>query len=611
MQQEDGQIGPEISITLEETIEEFQQCVEDILDEIEQDENFSEMTAENYDNKKSYLTRHLIELSRLHRLLADQHVCLVEEVSKNCPSLIKYQYLDSSDSSSPQVIQMLTHQKSSPLKLKMPVGSDFVFRAIGGGSNISKSEGLESSSSLSSDSGSESTNKLPSSPVKDGVLRVKETKAQEHESEITTEKSNVVDEPVSDKKLLEDETTKLKSQENESEITSEKSNMVDEPVSDKKLLEDETTELKSQENESEITSEKSNVVDEPVSDKKLLEDETTELKSEENESEITTEKSNVVDEPVSDKKLLEDETTKLKSQENESEITTENSHLELQKQVDDLKLVISESDLKIKAMEEELEKSRKSLSIAKDTISNLKGEKSSKVYQQNLMMKYELQSGQKLVGQAREQLAVQMENFHRLEQKVESCASEITVREDQIKKLNTKNDRYKSEILRLEETLKSKEDIWNHDVIKLKVQLKNKSKSFDDLKRQLNTVRSERNRTCGKLETLEEERCSQDKLIQELETRLNTLQVEHERVVSSFENAEKLNNELTSKVVELEREVARQREVISVITEEKIEAIKQLSFSLEHYMSNYKQLRQLYAANKTCFFGFSNCLNTQ
>ncbi|KAI3793140.1 hypothetical protein L1987_35755 [Smallanthus sonchifolius] len=522
MQKEDDQIGPEISIALAETIEEFHHCVEDILDEIEQDENFSEMTAESYDNKKSYLTRHLIELSRLHRLLADQHVCLVEEVSKNCPSLIKNQYLDSSDSSSPQVIQMLTHQKSSPLKLKTTIGSDFVFRASGGCSNV-----------------------------------------------------------------------------------------VDEPVSDKKLQEDETTEFKSQENESEITTEKSNVVDEPVSDKKLLEDETTEFKSQENESEITTEKSNVVDEPVSDKKLLEDETTEFKSQENESEITTEKSHLELQKQVDDLKLVISESDLKFKAMEEELEKSRKSLSIAKDTISNLKGDKSSKVYQQNLMMKYELQSGQKLVGQAREQLSVQMENFHRLEQQVESCASEITVREDQIKKLNTKNDQYKSEILRLEETLKSKEDIWNHDVIKLKVQLKNKSKSFDDLKRQLNNVRSERNRTCGKLETLKEERCSQDKLIQELETRLNTLQVEHERVVSSFENAEKLNDELTLKVVELEREVDRLREVISVITEEKIEVIKQLSFSLEHYMSNYKQLRQLYAANKTCFFGFSNCLNTQ
>ncbi|KAI3793139.1 hypothetical protein L1987_35753 [Smallanthus sonchifolius] len=89
----------------------------------------------------------------------------------------------------------------------------------------------------------------------------------------------------------------------------------------------------------------------------------------------------------------------------------------------------------------------------------------------------------------------------------------------------------------------------------------------------------------------------EDNLVRELETRLNSIQVEHVGVLSSFDNAQKVINELKLKVMEMEREVIRQREVLADRAEEKREVIRQLSFSLEHYMSGYKQLRQAFTGN--------------
>ncbi|KAI3800041.1 hypothetical protein L1987_35348 [Smallanthus sonchifolius] len=88
----------------------------------------------------------------------------------------------------------------------------------------------------------------------------------------------------------------------------------------------------------------------------------------------------------------------------------------------------------------------------------------------------------------------------------------------------------------------------------------------------------------AQLDTLRAEKCSHDNLVRELETRLNSIQVEHVGVISSFDNVQKVINELKLKVMEMEREVVRQREVIADRAEEKREVIRQLSFSLEHYI---------------------------
>ncbi|KAK1409257.1 hypothetical protein QVD17_35783 [Tagetes erecta] len=129
----------------------------------------------------------------------------------------------------------------------------------------------------------------------------------------------------------------------------------------------------------------------------------------------------------------------------------------------DVKLGISDPDLKVKTLEEELEKSRKKLSIASGVISSLKGEGSSKLIQENQELKSELKTGQDLLVWARKQL-----NFH------------------------IENSQF------LEETLKSEKDKGNQAIIELKEKLKDKSKSVDDLKKEIKTVRSDKKKVNGK-----------------------------------------------------------------------------------------------------------------
>ncbi|MFS8013352.1 putative protein Networked (NET), actin-binding (NAB) [Helianthus anomalus] len=288
-----SQIGSKFSICLAENVEGFQQCVKEMLKLIEQDGNLSETTSEFTDGKKSELTTHVAQLSRMHAVLVDEHAHLIGEFSKDCESKIKKQYLDSYDSISPQVTQMFTFDKmSNTRKCRTPIGLDALLSSGGGDS--------DSESFMS-------FNKLLISPVNDDALKVKETKAPE---------------------------------------------------------------------------------------------------------------------------------------------------------------------------------------VLLNKISNL---------------------------------------------------------EEELVTLNTK--------------LKKDE-------------------------------------VTAKVDTLRAEKRSQDNLVRELETCLNSIQVEHVGVLSSFDNAQKVIDELKLKVMELEREVVRQREVISDSAEEKREVIRQLSFSLEHYMSGYKQLRQAFIGNK-------------
>jgi hypothetical protein len=57
-------------------------------------------------------------------------------------------------------------------------------------------------------------------------------------------------------------------------------------------------------------------------------------------------------------------------------------------------------------------------------------------------------------------------------------------------------------------------------------------------------------------------------------------------------------DELRLKVVELEKEVDGQRVELSAVAEEKRAAIRQLCFSLEHYRSGYKELREAFLGHK-------------
>ncbi|PWA79699.1 protein Networked (NET), actin-binding (NAB) domain-containing protein [Artemisia annua] len=127
----------------------------------------------------------------------------------------------------------------------------------------------------------------------------------------------------------------------------------------------------------------------------------------------------------------------------------------------------------------------------------------------------------------------------------------MAIHEDQTTELNTKIDEYKCEMTQMAVMNMLKEDIWNIDVGKLKVQLTAKEKSFNDLIKRLNVLKSEKESISARVNTLQQEKYSKDDLIPELETRLDSLQVVHAGVCLVIEDVETANNELMVKIVKM------------------------------------------------------------
>ncbi|CAI9261582.1 unnamed protein product [Lactuca saligna] len=185
----------ENSKCLAENVEGFQQCVKEIHNQIEQDENFFKIIAEFYDSKKLNMEKLVSELSRMHGALADQTVDLIKEVSKNTLKIttpIKTQHVDSSTSTSTQVTQMI----KTP-EFMTPVGYDFILDTSGGGFQISTREGTESSFTLSSNSNQSesfmSINKNLNPPVKNDESKAKEIKVHDPEPEALLKKISTLE----------------------------------------------------------------------------------------------------------------------------------------------------------------------------------------------------------------------------------------------------------------------------------------------------------------------------------------------------------------------------------------------------------------------------------
>ncbi|KAF2305785.1 hypothetical protein GH714_008182 [Hevea brasiliensis] len=94
----------------------------------------------------------------------------------------------------------------------------------------------------------------------------------------------------------------------------------------------------------------------------------------------------------------------------------------------------------------------------------------------------------------------------------------------------------------------------------------------------------------AKVNTLTADLSSQDNQIGQMDEHLWRMQMEILELIARSEIVQKLVDPLRSRVVELEKEVDKQRGELSAGAEQKREAIRQLCFSLDHYRSGYKEL---------------------
>nr|GEX65086.1 KIP1-like protein [Tanacetum cinerariifolium] len=233
-------------------------------------------------------------------------------------------------------------------------------------------------------------------------------------------------------------------------------------------------------------------------------------------------------------------TSKSQSKHEDSQIRPESSVAENAKGFEqfvnenELQFLVTDAGFRAKSMEEELEAAEKKLSISRSTISQLKQDQAD----QNALLK---------------RIDSHSKSIHDLQEKI---ANVMSIHEDETTELNTKLDECKCEMTQMAVMNRLKEDVWNIDVGKLKVQLVTREKSFKDLIKRLNVLKSEKESISAQVNTLEQEKYSKDELIKELETRLDSLQVVHAEVCSVVEDVEKVNNELMLKMAELKGKVA-------------------------------------------------------
>ena len=124
------------------------------------------------------------------------------------------------------------------------------------------------------------------------------------------------------------------------------------------------------------------------------------------------------------------------------------------------------------------------------------------------------------------------------------------------------------------------------------------NKEFDKFKLKYDMLMAEKDGLSAKVEKLKANVSARDYQIQEMEWCLSQLQKKQEELIDESQNAQKLIDELKLRVEYLQKEVDRQRVVISDGAEEKREAIRQLCFSLEHYRSGYQELRQAFIGHR-------------
>ncbi|XVF41246.1 hypothetical protein PTKIN_Ptkin01aG0265200 [Pterospermum kingtungense] len=120
------------------------------------------------------------------------------------------------------------------------------------------------------------------------------------------------------------------------------------------------------------------------------------------------------------------------------------------------------------------------------------------------------------------------------------------------------------------------------------------NKDLDKLKLKYDMLMAEKDGVIAKVNTLVAELRTRELQIGQMEEHLKQLSREYVELISGSKHAKNVEDELKLRIKELEKEVDRQGNMILDVAEEKREAIRQLSFTLEHYRSGYKEFQAFF-----------------
>ncbi|XP_022764880.1 protein NETWORKED 4B-like [Durio zibethinus] len=602
----DSHLTSENAEWLAEKSKEMDQSVKQVLKFVVDNMEGLAKNDDMHSQNKSEVIVHVQELYRIYQSLAERYDHLTRELRKSLPSDCQTQGPDSGfDQNSP----LITPDK----KLGMGRSSQQAasFSSGGGSSDLSLKERTETSS-FSSDSDSESfsssVNIYLSSPVDNDNGGVHH-KVTELGSELPT--------------------MKLKLQGADGENVDGKLKM-----GDNRSYEELNERLNNREEELGDLNLKLHLAEEEIA--RL----NTELKKNESVS------------VLSDHMLVRLESLQGDTKTREADLELENGKvLELQKQIVELEAHVSVSNSEIVRLMEELAASKEKIKASEEEIAMFKHELGQKISDDTRHVLGQLESAQEDLALLKAQLDIERTQAVNLQEQIVRYSNDLSNRGREIEELkgalcdahdnfSMQRASFQSEIFGLlekETLLEARLKEWElhqrlleeklnqceaekreikglHDVreigfqgqiSQLKAELLEKgvhvealNKNLDLLKLKYDMLMAEKDGVIAKVNTLVAEVSSRDVQIGQMEEHIQQLSREHLQLISGLKYEKNLEDELKLRIKDLEKEVDRQRIMILDVAEEKREVIRQLSFTLEHYRSGYKEYQAFFKHNQ-------------
>ncbi|MFQ6637019.1 hypothetical protein Gotur_013027 [Gossypium turneri] len=289
--------------------------------------------------------------------------------------------------------------------------------------------------------------------------------------------------------------------------------------------------------------------------------------------------------------LAEEEIVKLNTKLKKSE----SLELELQKQIIELEACFSNSNSEVMRLMGELSTSKENIKASEEEIVMLNAQILR--YENDLSNRgHEVEELKGALCDARDNFSIQKASFQSeifslleketlLEARLKEWELHGSVLEEKIRQRETKNSEIESLLVVQETKLQGQINQLKTELNEKGIHIEALNKNLDKMKLKYDMLMTDKDCVTATVNNLVAEVRSRDLQIRQMEDHLQQLSKEHMQLTKNLED------ELKLKIKDLEKEVDKQRNMILDVSEEKREVIRQLTFSLDHYRSGYKEFQ--------------------
>ncbi|CAL0327541.1 unnamed protein product [Lupinus luteus] len=296
--------------------------------------------------------------------------------------------------------------------------------------------------------------------------------------------------------------------------------------------------------------------------------------------------------------LLDNVRKELKNKEGDLEYE-KGQVMELQKQTAELETHVPDCSNKIEKLVQELEVAQEQLKVSNDEKIRLREELKNR-YALNHELQCKIKATQDEVQKSEATVQWLRDWGGKRTQELEDKITQYQANETE-----HEHEQSEAEKLKLERLHANQKLLLEAEISSLKEELDHRrhdveavNKEFDQHKQKYDMLMTEIDEANAKIDKLMAEVSFRDNQIANMKTELVQLQTQRMELIFESESRLNLINKLKLKVEDLENQVTRQNDVISDIAEEKREAIRQLCISLEHYRTEYRELRCEFAGHR-------------